>query len=71
MSESERTVVGATADTQLPSFDLHLEPCVMVDTDTDEQVVMWKARGDDTVSRSSSPIEAAMQVIEEESGGVI
>lgn len=70
-SDSNGTVVGATADTALPSFDIHVETCVMVDQDTDEQVVMWKANTDNHLSRSSSPIEAVMEVIERESGGEI
>jgi len=65
------TNVNANAEMELPSFDIHVETCVMEDVDAEKQVVMWKASSDSEVSRSSSPMEAVMEVIERETGGVL
>jgi len=65
------TEVNANADMELPEFDIHVETCVMEDVDAGKQVVMWKAYSDNEVSRSSSPMDAVMEVIERETGGVL
>lgn len=72
MSESNSTQALPWDDEQPPSFDIHVEQCVMMDQDTDDQIVMWKAEGSSgTVVRSNSPTDAVMGVIEGETGGVI
>jgi len=71
LADGGTTKVNANAEMELPEFDIHVETCVMEDVDEEEQVVMWKAHSDNEVSRSSSPMEAVMEVIERETGGVL
>lgn len=65
------TKVNGNAETELPEFDIHVETCIMEDIDAGRQVVMWKASTENEIARSSTPMEAVMEVIERETGGVI
>lgn len=71
LTDGGATKVNANAEMELPEFDIHVETCVMEDVDAGEQVVMWRAYSDNEVSRSSSPMDAVMEVIERETGGVV
>lgn len=72
IDDTDPTYVTPFQENDLPSFHIDIETEVVVGQDSGDQYVMWRAEGSSgTEVVSSTPMDAAMQVIEDETGGVI